>query len=108
MTSPTAIVSKGRHCNWDYLHADSEDSDQTGRMPRLIGVFAGRTVILLVLSCCGSNIWIYPYTQEVARCKNFKSENSYKCFVCLFVLRLNVPVNNFSVMSGRSHRFLGH
>ena len=28
--------------------------------------------------------------------------------VCGFVLlRLNVPVNNFSVMSGRSHRFLG-
>ena len=24
------------------------------------------------------------------------------------VLRLNVPVNNFSVMSGRSHRFLGN
>ena len=23
------------------------------------------------------------------------------CFVCLFVLRLNVPVNNFSVMSGQ-------
>ena len=36
------------------LPADSEDSDQTGRMPRLIWVFAGRTVILLVLSCCGS------------------------------------------------------
>ena len=29
---------------------DSEDSDQTGRMPRLIWVFAGRKVILLVLS----------------------------------------------------------
>ena len=28
--------------------------------------------------------------------------------ICLFVLRLNVPVNNFSVMSGRSHRFLGN
>ena len=26
----------------------------------------------------------------------------------VFVLRLNVPVNNFSVMSGRSHRFLGN
>ena len=26
---------------------------------------------------------------------------------CLFVLRLNVPVNNFSVMSGRSQCFLG-
>ena len=27
--------------------------------------------------------------------------------VYLFELRLNVPVNNFSVMSGRSQRFLG-
>ena len=26
-----------------FLHTDSEDSDQTGRMPRLIWVFAGRT-----------------------------------------------------------------
>ena len=34
--------------------AHSEDSDQTGRMPRLIWVFAGRTLILLVLSCRGS------------------------------------------------------
>ena len=34
--------------------AHSEDSDQTGRMPRLIWVFAGRTVILLVLSRGGS------------------------------------------------------
>ena len=29
-----------------FLHAESEDSDQTGRMPRLISVFVGRTVIL--------------------------------------------------------------
>ena len=28
-------------------------------------------------------------------------------FVCLLGLRFYVPVNNFSVMSGRSHRFLG-
>ena len=39
-----------------FLHADIEDSDQTGRMPRLIRVFAGRTLILLVLSCRGSYI----------------------------------------------------
>ena len=32
---------------------------------------------------------------------------SLEVFVCLFGLRLYVPVNNFSVMSGRSHRFLG-
>ena len=37
-----------------FLHADSEHSDQTGRMSRLIWVFAGRTVILLVLSWGGS------------------------------------------------------
>ena len=37
-----------------FLHADSEDSDQTGRMPRLIWVFAERTATLLVLSCRGS------------------------------------------------------
>ena len=37
-----------------FLHADSEGSDQTGRKPRLIWVFAGRTLTLLVLSCRGS------------------------------------------------------
>ena len=36
------------------LPADSEDSDQTGRMPRLIWVFAGRTAISLILSWGGS------------------------------------------------------
>ena len=36
-----------------FLHAHSEDSDQTGRMPRLIWVFAGRTLTLLVLSSRG-------------------------------------------------------
>ena len=38
-----------------FLHADSEDPDQTGLMPRLIWVFVGHTLILLVLSCRGSN-----------------------------------------------------
>ena len=41
-----------------FLYADSEDSDQTGRMPRLIWDFAGRTVTLLVLSSRGSIIII--------------------------------------------------
>ena len=35
--------------------AHGKNSDQTVRMPRLIWVFAGRTIIWLVLSCCGSN-----------------------------------------------------
>ena len=33
--------------------APSKESIQTGH-PKLIWVFAGRTLILLVLSCCGS------------------------------------------------------
>ena len=41
-----------------FLHADSEDSDQTGRMPRLIWAFAGRTTTLLVLSRGGSYIML--------------------------------------------------
>ena len=44
------------------LHADSVDSDQTGRMPRLMWLFAGRTVTLLVLSCRGPyrSLWLFP------------------------------------------------
>ena len=38
----------------------SEDSDQTGRIPRLIWVFAGRTVILFVLTWGGSNCLLSP------------------------------------------------
>ena len=39
-----------------FLHGDSKDSDRTGRMPRLILVFAGHTTSLLVLSWGGSFI----------------------------------------------------
>ena len=46
-----------------FLHAGGEDSDQTGRMSRLIWVFAGRTIILLVLSRGGSYVFcpVYPF-----------------------------------------------
>ena len=40
-----------------FPHADSEDSDQTGLMPRLSWVFAGRTTTLLVLPWGGSIIY---------------------------------------------------
>ena len=36
-------------------------TDQTGRMPRLMWVFAGRTLMLLILSCHGS---YYAYLCE--------------------------------------------
>ena len=44
-----------------FLHADSEDSDQTGRMPRLIWVFAGRRDHFIILSWGSSNaknVWL--------------------------------------------------
>ena len=57
MTKPTkwhvrpakTQISLGIHPVWrvakdpSFLQADSEDSDQTGQMPRQIWVFAGRT-----------------------------------------------------------------
>ena len=45
----------------------SEDSDQTGHMPRLIWVFAGRTVILLLMSWGGSIVKI----QTAWKLKNY-------------------------------------
>ena len=48
--------------NW----AHAEDSDQTGRMPRLIWVFAGRTLLLLVLSCRGSFILSYSCHNKIS------------------------------------------
>ena len=72
------------------LQADSEDSDQTRRMPRLIWVFAGRKVILLVLSCCGSFyvvlwsgdleyiLWAIPHKNDVV------TFGEMKCYVCLY------------------------
>ena len=35
-----------------FLHVDSDDSDQTGQMPRLIWVFAGRTCHYVVMRQC--------------------------------------------------------
>ena len=57
------VWSESSLCAWwvakdpSFLHADSEDSDQTGRMPRLIWVFAGRTChfvgfVMRRLICC--------------------------------------------------------
>ena len=42
-----------------FLHADSNDPDQTGQMPRLICIFARCTLTLLVLSCRSSNLNLY-------------------------------------------------
>ena len=55
-----------------FLHVDSEYSDQTGQMPRLTWVFAVRTLILLVLSCSGSNsdVRYWEISSVVAVCSS--------------------------------------
>ena len=50
-----------------FLHADSEDSDQTGRMPRLIWVFTVRTATLLVVMLQ----LILGWLQKRFGCRNF-------------------------------------
>ena len=49
----------------------SEDSDQTGRVPGLIWVFAGRHVILLVLSWGGSYYFRPIYTLSSGRASQY-------------------------------------
>ena len=57
--------------------AHSEDSDQTGRMPRLIWVFAGRTVTLLVLSFRGSLLCFQLYLWNIIlRCFLFSKRST--------------------------------
>ena len=50
-----------------FLHADGEDCDQSGRMPRLIWVFAGRTLTLLILSRGGSFL-LYSHNLLTTEC----------------------------------------
>ena len=79
--------------------AHSEDSDQTGWMPRLIWVFGGRTFILLVLSWGGSyavrrqlmvlnerctdflftaQLWVVIYRVKLFDCKTLLSHRRYE------------------------------
>ena len=65
---PASSVSAWRKLGSSATHwAHSEDSDQTGRMPRLIWFFAGRTLILLVFSCSGSFVFFQTVSHAVRR-----------------------------------------
>ena len=86
-----------------FLHADSEDSDQTGRMPRLIWVFAGRTLIWLVLSCRGPIVFVFivyslKYCNQLklsclryilCNCRNIRPCTNYFMFAVSYHLTFN-------------------
>ena len=60
-------------------------------------------------TCTAVSLEIHVYKNlgisEYVNCYQILTQRSFVLFV--FLLRLNVAVNNFSVMSGRSQRFLG-
>ena len=66
---PGHLLSAWRNLGTIISHlAHGKDSDQTGKMPRLIWVFTGAQVILLVLSCCGSNALSCPVAVQGHSC----------------------------------------
>ena len=74
-----------------FLHADSEYSDQTGRMPRLIWVFAGRTVTLLVLLCRGSFLFFRLSSRTIG---NIDNRSSISAWVDYFYWRTTFFLRN--------------
>ena len=126
MTKPTkwyvrpakTLISLGTHPVWSESSlsawrnlgslathwAPSEDSDQIGRMPRLIWVFAGRTVILLVLSWGGSNI----LHLSINFCKQYIFDclfPIYPLFAFWFAgLRIAMLACNFLILLGTAIR----
>ena len=99
---PSSLISVFVCPQWvaktpSFLHADSEDSDQTARMsrliwvfddqtglmPRLIGVFVGCTAILFVLSCRGSfYLWRCIATFVFTRLLDQHSVNNWMVTIC--------------------------
>ena len=58
--------------------AHREDSDQTGLLPRLICVFTGRTLILLVLSWGGSSLLSLRLFISDALCSELEQERQIR------------------------------
>ena len=68
--SESLLRAQGVAKDPSFLHADSEDSDRTGRKPKLIRVFAGRTYHFLVLSWGGSYFLWFRLQVELHRLQN--------------------------------------
>ena len=68
-----------------FLHADSEDSDQTGRMSRLIRVFTGRTC-----HCVGFFMRRLKYSKQVKT----------RCYASLYSQPLELVQNDRNEMLG--------
>ena len=86
-----------------FLNVGSEDSDQTRQMPRLIWVFAGCTVILLVLCVYCSS---YPWRKNSLTWTVGRKWHQYR----LYVTMPKIQPSSFSTTMSKfraspSHRF---
>ena len=78
------VWSESSLCAWRNIGslathwAHSEDSDQTGRMPRLIWVFAGRTLILLVCHVV-AQVFSTVRSHSCWNCVSFQKLNGFNC-----------------------------
>ena len=72
-----------------FLHADSEDSDRTGRMPRLIWVFAGRTVALGFVMLRLNFRWLVYEPCHVKTCLCHMQKTKLQIILCYLLSRQN-------------------
>ena len=93
-----------------FLHADSEDSDQTGRMPRLLWVFAGRTCHFVGFVMRRLNFVDINYKQTVHR--RFYGGNivlrrhlSTKCKSIRNISKWSLKISSIRVKGARFHQF---
>ena len=84
-----------------FLHADSEDYDQTGRMPRLIWVFTGRTchcVGFVTRQLISSKLNMTRYWIEMSEM------GRYSVGLCQWINRVSITVLIASAQSRHSLR----
>ena len=102
--SESSLCTQPVAMNPSFLHADSEDSDQTGQMPRLIWVFAGHTCyfvgfvmrrlnyhkcneVVWQLSHCFNFLFFRSDLFGSSVIKNGKTWSYYLSVVCLIIWR---------------------
>ena len=103
-----------RYCDPPWQEWEQSENDvQFPQLPCMLSAIKPYThkvvafyISILNDSCCSTGE--FDQIMVSNGCCGFFGLNQLSGFGWLVVLRLNVPVNNFSVMSGRSHRFLGN
>ena len=92
------------------LHTDSEDSDQTGQMPRLIWVFLGHTVILLILSWGSSflNFWPIKLIDHILFHNNYRGFVFAEYCLCSIIKGFGIIMNIGNINLIQNGGFFGY